>query len=70
MAILLITLFTAIATPAADVLSMVLLAIPMIILYFLAAGVAWLHDRRLAKKLNKLNPDEASVLPVDDSLSA
>jgi sec-independent protein translocase protein TatC len=42
----------------------------MIILYFLAAGVAWLHDRRLAKKLNKLNPDEASVLPVDDSLSA
>jgi sec-independent protein translocase protein TatC len=67
---LLITLFTAIATPAADVLSMVLLAIPMIILYFLAAGVAWLHDRRLAKKLNKINPDEASVLPVDDSLSA
>lgn len=69
-AILLITLFTAIATPAADVLSMVLLAIPMIILYFLAAGVAWLHDRRLAKKLNKLNPDEASVLPADESQSA
>jgi sec-independent protein translocase protein TatC len=47
-AILCIVLFTAIATPAADVLSMFLLAIPMVALYFAAAGVAYLHDRRAA----------------------
>ena len=49
-AILGVTAFTALATPAADVLSMVLLAIPMIGLYFAAAAVAVLHDKRLAKR--------------------
>jgi sec-independent protein translocase protein TatC len=48
-AILGVTVFTAIATPAADVMSMFLLAIPMIGLYFAAAGIAWLHDRRSAR---------------------
>jgi sec-independent protein translocase protein TatC len=48
-AILAITLFTAIATPAADVVSMFLLAIPMLLLYFGAAGIAWLHDRRVRR---------------------
>jgi sec-independent protein translocase protein TatC len=38
------------ATPAADVLSMFLLAIPMIALYFIAAFIAVLHDRRLARR--------------------
>lgn len=42
--------FTALATPAADVLSMVLLAIPMIGLYFIAAAIAVLHDKRVAKR--------------------
>ncbi len=50
-AILLICVFTAIATPAADVISMFLLAIPMVFLYFAAAGIAWLHDRRAARRL-------------------
>ena len=58
-AVVLIALFTAIATPAADVVSMVILAIPMVGLYFLAAGVAWLTDRRRAKKLQRLG-DAAS----------
>ncbi|MGK2854227.1 MAG: twin-arginine translocase subunit TatC [Microbacteriaceae bacterium] len=53
-AILLITLFTAIATPAADVMSMFLLAIPMVLLYFIAAGIAWLHDRRAARRADAL----------------
>ncbi|MFB2556134.1 twin-arginine translocase subunit TatC [Herbiconiux liangxiaofengii] len=48
-AILAITLFTAVATPAADVMSMFLLAIPMVLLYFTAAGIAWLHDRRVRR---------------------
>ncbi|MDJ0377699.1 twin-arginine translocase subunit TatC [Cryobacterium sp. PH31-L1] len=50
-AILVIVLFTAIATPAADVVSMFLLAIPMVMLYFAAYGIAWLHDRRAARKV-------------------
>lgn len=49
-AILVIILFTAIATPAADVVSMFLLAIPMVVLYFSAYGIAYLHDRRAAKR--------------------
>jgi sec-independent protein translocase protein TatC len=47
------TAFTALATPAADVVSMFLLAIPMLGLYFLAAFIAWTHDRRVARKLAK-----------------
>jgi sec-independent protein translocase protein TatC len=48
-----ITAFTALATPAADVVSMFLLAIPMLGLYFLAAFIAWIRDRRVARKLAK-----------------
>lgn len=61
-AILIIMLFTAIATPAADVLSMFLLAIPMVGLYFAAAFVAWLHDRRAAKKRTAAGVDAASTI--------
>lgn len=49
-AIIVITLFTALATPAADVLSMFLLAIPLIALYFASVGVTWFHDRRVAAR--------------------
>lgn len=49
-AILVIVLFTAIATPSADVISMFMLAIPMIILYFLAWFLTHLHDRRVARR--------------------
>ena len=62
-AILVIVLFTAIATPAADVLSMFLLAIPMVVLYFAAALVATIHDKRAAKRLRVDDPDRASTLP-------
>ena len=49
-ALLIIVLFTALATPAADVLSMLFLAAPMILLYFLAAAIAVANDRRKAKR--------------------
>ena len=64
-AIVMIALFTALATPAADVVSMILLAIPMVILYFMAAGIAWLHDRRAAKKARALTGDTSGVEPAD-----
>jgi sec-independent protein translocase protein TatC len=49
-AILCICLFTAIATPAADVVSMFLLAIPMVVLFFIAALIAHFHDRAKARR--------------------
>ncbi len=56
-AVLMITLFTAIATPAADPFSMFLLAIPMIFLYFVAVGVAFWRDAIVARKLKRLDSD-------------
>ena len=58
-AILSITVFTAMATPAADVLSMFVLAIPMVALYYLAALIAVIHDKRVAKKQAALLGDLA-----------
>lgn len=49
-AILIITLFCATATPAADLVSMFVLAIPMVLLYFGATGIALWHDRGVAKR--------------------
>jgi sec-independent protein translocase protein TatC len=49
-AVLIIIVFTAMATPAADPISMLLLALPMVLLYFLAVGVALWHDRAVARR--------------------
>lgn len=66
-AILIITVFTAMATPAADVVSMFMLAIPMALLYFIAAGIAWLHDRRAAKRQAQFDETVSSeMLPATD----
>jgi sec-independent protein translocase protein TatC len=59
-AVLVITLFTALATPAADIISMFLLAIPMVVLYFSAWGVAWFHDRRVARRATELEESLAA----------
>ncbi len=48
----------AIATPAAEPMAMFLLMTPLLLLYFLAAGIALLHDRRLSKKLASLESDQ------------
>jgi sec-independent protein translocase protein TatC len=55
-AMIAIVLFTALATPSADVVSMFLLAIPMVALYFAAAGIAWIRDRRVARGLLTAEP--------------
>jgi sec-independent protein translocase protein TatC len=62
LAVLGITLFTAIATPSADVLSMLLLAAPMVVLYFGAAGVALLHDRRVARRTDAMLTDATETV--------
>jgi sec-independent protein translocase protein TatC len=50
MAIFISAVVGAIATPVAEPMAMFLLMIPLLILYFVAAGIASLHDKRLAKK--------------------
>jgi sec-independent protein translocase protein TatC len=50
-ALLLILGFTAIATPAADVLSMLVLAAPMVGLFFAAALISVVGDRRRDRRL-------------------
>ena len=60
-AVLAITLFTAIATPAADPMSMFLLALPMVLLYFAALAVALAHDRTAAKR---------AAVPAEDVAAA
>lgn len=57
-AILVATVFAALATPAADVTSMLLLAGILIVLYVAAAGISVLFDRRRAKR-------QAAVLPPE-----
>ncbi|PJJ65433.1 sec-independent protein translocase protein TatC [Compostimonas suwonensis] len=54
-ALLAIVAFTAIATPAADVMAMFLLALPMIALYFAAASIALLTDRRRRRRADRLD---------------
>jgi sec-independent protein translocase protein TatC len=54
-AVLAITLFTAIATPAADPFTMLLLAAPMVALYFAAWGISALHDRAAARRSDALS---------------
>lgn len=53
MAVMVSALFSAMATPSADVLSMFLLMIPMIVLYFIATGIALLRDRGAGKRAAK-----------------
>ncbi len=49
-AIIVATVFAALATPAADVISMLMLAGILIILFFAAAGISMLFDRRKSRR--------------------
>lgn len=60
-ALMSITLFTAFATPAGDVLSMLLLALPMIALYLASCAIAILHDRRLARRHTPAEQERVTV---------
>ena len=64
-----ITLFVAAFSPTADPLSMAALAVPLIVLYFGAGGIALLVDRRRAKKASSISDGSASnideVKPID-----
>lgn len=50
-AVLITFLFAGLATPAADIVSMLILAGILIVLFFAAAGLSMLFDRRRAKRM-------------------
>jgi sec-independent protein translocase protein TatC len=60
-AILVIAVFAAAATPAADVTSMLLLGGILAVLYFAAVGISMLFDRRKRKRESVLLPPESDV---------
>ena len=63
MAVLISAVVGAIATPVAEPMAMFLLMVPLLILYFLAAGVAFLHDKRVSRKIAALelvDPQDAN----------
>lgn len=71
-AVFLTFLFAGMASPTPDATSMLALALPMCALYAMAVGIAWLVDRRRAKRdaYAGLDDEEASsidgVAPIDD----
>ena len=54
LAVFISAIVAALATPVSDPMSMLLVMIPMGLLYFLAAGIATLHDKRAAKRAKAL----------------
>ncbi|MCW2899841.1 MAG: Sec-independent protein translocase, TatC subunit [Streptosporangiaceae bacterium] len=64
-----IFVFAAVATPSADPFTMLALALPTVLLFEIAALLAFFHDRRKARRPDPyegLSDDEASPLRLDD----
>lgn len=59
LAVFLIAVIAALATPTADPMSMFLVMIPLVVLYFAAGFIAFLTDKRRARRLAKLSEDLA-----------
>lgn len=68
--VLCITVFSAVATPTGDPLTMVALAAPIVLLYFGAVAICLFNDRRRGRSdpYAGLDDDEASELDTPDAL--
>lgn len=71
--VFLIFVFAAIATPTGDPVTMCVMAVPICLLFFVALGIATLHDRRKEKRRGQdpdygLGDDEASQLDLSPSV--
>ena len=53
-AVLIIAIVAALATPVAEPMTMLLMMVPLMILYFGAVGIAMLNDKRRERKQEKL----------------
>ena len=61
LAVFLISVVSALATPTAEPMTMFLLAVPLTILYFTAVGIAVLNDKRRERKQEKLLADDLEL---------
>jgi len=62
--------FAAVATPSPDPFTMLLLAVPCVVLVELAEVAVWMNDRRRVRRPSPyegLSPDEAAPLDLDDA---
>ncbi|MFD4790304.1 twin-arginine translocase subunit TatC [Streptomyces sp. NPDC058459] len=57
--------FGAVATPTTDPFGMIALAGPIVVLYFIAVGVALLNDRRRARAEEAVELDDDEASPLD-----
>ncbi|QMU76322.1 twin-arginine translocase subunit TatC [Streptacidiphilus sp. PB12-B1b] len=64
--VFIIFVFAAVATPTGDPLTMTVLAVPICLLFFVALGVATLHDRSKAKRRALEDPDSL----LDDDVAS
>ena len=62
-------LFAGVATPSPDPITMLLLALPCVLLVEVAEVIIWAHDKRVARQspYADLSDDEVSPLDLDDS---
>ena len=71
-AIFVITVFVAAFSPTADPLSMAALALPLIVFYFGAGGIALLVDKKRDKKSKQIGDNQAADIdqasPIDEPL--
>jgi sec-independent protein translocase protein TatC len=65
MAVFVSAVIGAIATPVGEPMAMFLLMVPLLILYFVAAGVATLHDKSLARKTAAIDRELESAQASD-----
>jgi sec-independent protein translocase protein TatC len=70
--IFLVFVFAGAATPSPDPFSMMLLAIPCVVLVELAELFVWLNDRRRARRPSELDSldDDSSSLDLEDTMDA
>lgn len=68
LAVFIIAVIAALATPTADPMSMFLVMVPLVGLYFIAAAITYLNDKRRDKKLARITAEleESSALDTDE----
>jgi sec-independent protein translocase protein TatC len=66
-------LFAGVATPSPDPITMLLLALPCVLLLEVAEVIIWANDRRIARQPSPyagLSDDELSPIDLDDSMDS
>lgn len=59
--------FTAVMVPTPDPFTMILMALPMVALYFAAVAIGIVHDRRAARRIDDDIPDDQASI-IDDEV--